>query len=182
MLKNKWRGTACGVFELPRFINDNVATHLSYLRKYGEYRITVETLNRPFVLPHSTSSRCLSSVHTICQAFWTSEIVSFDPTGRHSCANLAVQYSKNVLYYNFEPSIRLCVFNSRKERGMLCTSIHRVFLYSSVWVSNNDITEWCVKLNIASYLCEISIIMGPCRNSIVWARYREKREGGIVAT
>lgn len=134
MLKNKWRGTACGVFELPRFINDNVATHLSYLRKYGEYRITVETLNRPFVLPHSTSSRCLSSVHTICQAFWTSEIVSFDPTGRHSCANLAVQYSKNVLYYNFEPSIRLCVFNntSKGARDVLYIDSSGLFIFLCV--------------------------------------------------
>lgn len=30
-----------------RFINDNVAIHLAYLRNYDEYRITVATLNRP---------------------------------------------------------------------------------------------------------------------------------------
>lgn len=70
MPKNKSRGNVWSF--RPRFINDNVAIHLSYLRKYGEYHITVETLNRPFVLPHRTSSCCLSSVHTICQAFRTS--------------------------------------------------------------------------------------------------------------
>jgi len=95
MARNVWSFWSC-------FINDNVAMYLSYLRKYGEYRITVETLNRPFVLPHCTSSCCLSNVHTIRQAFWTSEIVSFHPTGRYFSPNLAVQYPKNVSYYNFE--------------------------------------------------------------------------------
>jgi len=111
--KNKWRGNVWS-FRL-RFINDNVAMRLSYLRKYGEYRITVATLNRPFVLPHRTSSRCLSSVHTICQAFWTSETVSFDPTGRHSSPNLAVQYPKNVSYYNFEPSFGFALSTIRRR-------------------------------------------------------------------
>lgn len=139
----------------PRFINDNVAMRLSYLRKYGEYRITVATLNRPFVLPHRTSSRCLSSVHTICQAFWTSETVSFDPTGRHSSPNLAVQYPKNVSYYNFKPSSGFVLSTIRRrartseranERARAGTSIHPLFLYSFVCVSNNDITERCVSL------------------------------------
>lgn len=35
-------------------------------------------------------------------------------------------------------------------------------------------------LNIAVYLCEISIIMGPCRNSIVDERGGEKRDVGIA--
>lgn len=142
MTRNVWSFRSC-------FINDNVAMHLSYLRKYGEYRITVETLNRSFVLPHCTSSHCLSSVHTICQAFWTSEIVPYDPTGRHFSPNLAVQYPKNVSYYNFE---------CREKESIPLSTIHRracaidllVFLYSLVCVSEQWHHGAMRKLNIAA--------------------------------
>lgn len=137
------------------FINDNVTMYLSYLRKYGEHRITVETLNRPFVLPHCTFSRCLSSVHTICQAFWTSEIVSFHPTGRHFSPNFAVQYPKNVSYYNFVPREKekeILYFSlfQRYVEERAWTSIRWVFLYSSVCVSEQWHHGAMRKLNIAA--------------------------------
>lgn len=123
MLKNKWRGMRAmwsAVFELPRFINDYVATHLSYLRKYGEYRITVETLNRPFVLPHSTVlALFVKRTHNMSSIlnFWNRFIRS---NGRHSCANLAVQYPKNVLYYNFEPEYPALRFQQYVEGSAGC--------------------------------------------------------------
>ena len=138
MARNVWSFRSC-------FINDNVAIHLSYLRKYGAYRITVETLNRPFVLPHRASLCCLSSVRTICQTFSTSKIVSFDPTGRYFSPNITVRYPKNVSYYNFEsrekeryPALRFSTSIHRRAYG----DIDSLALFIFLGVRIGTMTSW----------------------------------------